>query len=187
VRTIPAQTKTRTLTLTEAAVLCLLLVEDAELSGYELLKRATRGVGHVWLPAKSQLYAVLPRLARDGLAHARTVAQTGRPDKQLYRIGDEGRRALAEWLAHVDGADVDALHLKVFYGGLMPKATLLAHVEAFRENVHEQLEAYDAIDVTNTNRGHDYYHRLMLDYGYAHARASLAWADDLLAKLRRKR
>jgi DNA-binding PadR family transcriptional regulator len=185
VRTIPARSTTKTLTLTEAAVLCLLDVEG-ELSGYELLKKASRSVGHVWAPAKSQLYAILPRLARDGLAHARTVAQSRRPDKQLYRISAEGRRALEAWLAEVDGDD-DAFQLKVFYGGLESKATLIAQVEAFRDRVHERLAIYDEIDERNTNRGHDYYHRLMLDYGYAHARASLAWADEVLAKLRRKR
>ncbi len=102
-RTIPARTKT--LTLTEAAVLCLLSVEG-EKSGYELLKQATRSVGHVWAPAKSQLYAVLPRLARDGLARTRTVVQNDRPDKQLYAITASGKHALTSWLETVDPEDV---------------------------------------------------------------------------------
>jgi DNA-binding PadR family transcriptional regulator len=172
--------------LTEAAVLCLLAVEG-EQSGYELLKQATSGVGHVWAPAKSQLYAVLPRLARDGLARARTVVQSERPDKQLYAITPTGERALTEWLEAVDADDVDGFYLKVFYGALIPRATLIEHVEAYRERAHELLATYDGIAERNTNRGHDYYHRLMLDYGYARSRASLAWADEVVAKLRRRR
>jgi DNA-binding PadR family transcriptional regulator len=184
VRTIP--TRTKSLTLTEAAVLCLLAVEG-EQSGYVLLKRATRGVGHVWAPAKSQLYAVLPRLARDGMARVRTVVQSDRPDKQLYTITAAGERALTEWLETVDADDVDGFHLKVFYGALIPRRTLIEHIEAYRERLHETLATYDEIAETNTNRGHDYYHRLMLDYGYARARASLAWTHEVLEKLRRKR
>ena len=183
-RTIP--TRTKALTLTEAAVLCLLAVEG-EQSGYVLLKRATRGVGHVWAPAKSQLYAVLPRLARDGMARVRTVVQADRPDKQLYTITASGKRALTDWLETVDADDFEGLHLKVFYGGLIPRRRLIEHVEAYRERLHEALASYDEIAETNTNRGHDYYHRLMLDYGYARARASLAWADEVVEKLRRKR
>jgi len=183
-RTIPTETKT--LTLTEAAVLALLTVEG-ERSGYELTKAAAKSVGHIWAPARSNLYAVLSRLGRDGLAKARRVVQSDRPDKQLYRITPAGRRALEAWLEEVDGADVDAFHLKVFYGGLIPRTKLIEHVEAYRDTLHDTVERYDAIDETNTNRGHDYYHRLMLDYGYARARASLAWADEALAKLRRKR
>ena len=183
-RTIP--TRTKSLTLTEAAVLCLLEVEG-EQSGYELLKRATRGVGHVWAPAKSQLYAVLPRLGRDGLARVRTVVQSDRPDKQLYVITAHGKRALTEWLETIDADDLEGFHLKVFYGGLISRRTLIEHVEAYRDRLHETLATYDGIAETNTNRGHDYYHRLMLDYGYAGARASLAWADEVVAKLRRRR
>jgi PadR family transcriptional regulator, regulatory protein AphA len=183
VRTSPVQTKE--LTLTEAAVLALLAVEG-ERSGYDLTKDAAKSVGHVWAPARSHLYAVLARLARDGLASTRKVVQADRPDKQLYTITKAGTEALDGWLA-ADATDDDSFHLKVFYGGLLPRQRLIEHVEAFRERLHERLDVYDGINEENTNRGHDYYHRLMLDYGYARARASLAWADEVVRKLRRRR
>jgi DNA-binding PadR family transcriptional regulator len=128
---------------------------------------------------------VLARLAGDGLATTRTVVQSDRPDKQLYTITPAGEQALQAWLL-ADSEDDDSFHLKVFYGAFLPRARLIEHIEAYRERLHERLDLYDAIDETNTNRGHDYYHRLMLDYGYARARASLAWADDVLRKLRRR-
>jgi len=184
VRTIPQQTKT--LTLTEAAVLCLLAVKG-ETSGYQLLKHASRSVGYVWGPAKTQLYTVLPRLAEAGLARRRAVTQSDRPDKQLYRITRAGERALDTWLQVVDPENLDAFHLKVFYGGLMPKATLIEHLEAYREQLRDQLALFDVIGEHNDNRGHAYYHRLMLRYGQARARASLRWADEVLAEVRRKR
>ena len=182
-RTSPAQTKE--LTLTEAAVLAL-LAGSGERSGYDLAKLAARSVGHVWAPARSHLYAVLGRLARDGLATSRTVVQNDRPDKQLYTITSAGEASLEAWMT-ADAVDDDSFHLKVFYGAFLPRQRLIEHIEAYRERVHERLDVYDAINETNTNRGHDYYHRLMLDYGYARARASLAWADEVLRKLRRKR
>ena len=49
-----ARQRTRTLTTTEAAVLALLAIEG-EQSGYDLLKQASRSIGQVWAPAKSQL------------------------------------------------------------------------------------------------------------------------------------
>ena len=182
-RTIPTQTKE--LTLTEAAVLALLTV-GGERSGYDLTKDAAKSVGHIWAPARSHLYVVLGRLARDGLASTRTVVQSDRPDKQLYTVAAPGREALDAWLA-AEAEDDDSFHLKVFYGGLIPRPRLIEHIEAYRDRIHERLELYDSISEENTNRGHDYYHRLMLDYGYARARASLAWADEVLRKLRRKR
>jgi DNA-binding PadR family transcriptional regulator len=79
VRTIPQQTTS--LTTTEGVILGLLC--ERERSGYDLLKRAEGSVAHMWAPAKSQLYAVLPRLVDDGFANRRTVRQSARPDKQV--------------------------------------------------------------------------------------------------------
>ena len=58
----------RATTTTEAAVLALLAL-NGEQSGYDLLKHVTRSIGHIWAPAKSQLYALLPRLVQDGLVY----------------------------------------------------------------------------------------------------------------------
>src|SRR6187200_2014064 len=77
------------LTATEAAVLGLLA--DGEQSGYDLRRCAERSVGYFWAPARSQIYAVLPRLVEAGLARRRHVRQDTRPDKRLYRITAAGR------------------------------------------------------------------------------------------------
>ena len=81
VRTIPLPT-TEQATLTECAVLGLLA--RRELSGYDLVKAADRSVGFFWTPARSQLYALLPKLVERGLLKARRIEQDERPDKTLY-------------------------------------------------------------------------------------------------------
>src|SRR6266581_9576139 len=104
------------LTTTEAAVLALLAIEG-ERSGYDLAKLVEKAIAHVWSPARSGLYAVLPRLVEAGLATRRVVAQSTRPDKQLYRITRDGRRALAAWLETVEPGARDTFFLKLFVGG----------------------------------------------------------------------
>jgi hypothetical protein len=94
---------------------------------------------------------------------------------------------LQSWLETVDPEDVDGFMLRVFYGELIPKPVLVEHAEAHRDRLHARLAVFDEIDETNTNRGHDWYHRLVLDLGYARVRAELHWAEDVLSKLRRKR
>jgi DNA-binding PadR family transcriptional regulator len=171
------------LTLTEAAALALLEIEG-ERTGYDLLKLASKSIGHVWAPAKSQLYATLRRLDRAGLAVSRTVPQERRPDRQLFRITPAGRERLDRWLAHVDGSDVQATRLKIFVGGLMPRELLVSHVEALREDALARLEVFAGIDRTNTRRGHDYFHYLLLRYGVEHAETTVRWADGVLRELR---
>jgi DNA-binding PadR family transcriptional regulator len=137
----------------------------------------------VWSPARSQLYAVLNRLLKEGLARRRRVAQRSRPDKQLYRITKAGRAALDAWLETVEPAR-DTFHLKLFVGGLTRDEVLASHVEGRIAELRERLDQLRAIDETNTRRGHDRYHGYLLDLGIEQARVELRWAERVLADLR---
>ena len=66
---MPVRTKTAELTTTEAAVLGLL--SHSPKSGYDLKKAVQSSVGYFWAPAKSQIYALLPKLVESGYASVR--------------------------------------------------------------------------------------------------------------------
>ena len=140
----------------------------------------------MWSPAKSGLYAVLPRLVADGLAARKKQAQSSRPDKQLYRITASGRAALDAWLAHVEPGARETFFLKLFVGGLTTPEVLLEHVAQFSADVEGRLERLRAIEPTNTNRGHDWFHRHMLGYGIEQAERELAWAAGVARALKRR-
>jgi PadR family transcriptional regulator, regulatory protein AphA len=176
---------TASITTTEAALLALLAIEG-EHSGYDLSKLASKAIGYVWAPAKSGLYAVLPRLVRAGHARRRVVRQRGRPDKQLYRITESGREALDGWLRTVEPGAVDTFFLKLFVGGLVSDDVLLEHVEQFRRDTEERLAVYREIEPTNSRRGHDHYHFFLLRLGIERAEQSLRWADWVAAELRER-
>jgi DNA-binding PadR family transcriptional regulator len=180
---MPFATSTRTLSTTEAAVLALLAL-SGERTGYDLLKQSSRAIGYVWSPAKSQLYAVLARLERDGLAESRVVAQSHRPDKQLYRITAEGRAAVDVWLETPEPGSVDRFYLKLFVGGLAGPHTLVPHVELFKRETAEQLENLRAVAATNVRTGNDRFHYFLLRLGIDRAEQSLEWADWVLDDLR---
>jgi DNA-binding PadR family transcriptional regulator len=179
-----APERTRSLTTTEAAVLALLAIEG-ERSGYDLLKLVSKAIGHMWAPARSRLYAVLPRLVEGGLATRRAVVQRTRPDKQVYVISDDGRRVLDAWLAEVVPGDRDRLELKIFVGGLVPAEALVAQVEQYRDDAQARLDELRAIEATNTREGHDRYHGYLLDLGLAQALTAVRWAEAVLSDLRR--
>lgn len=183
IRTSSSRNSARTLTATEGAVLALLAIEG-ERSGYDLLRRASKAIAHVWSPAKTQLYAVLARLESDGLARGRAVRQASRPDKRLFRITKDGRRALADWLDEVVPGDPQLFFLKAFVGGLMDREKLIEHYQQFATDQRERLEELRAIEPTNTRRGHDYYHYFLLRLGIERAEQSVRWAERALRELR---
>ena len=170
------------LTTTEAAVLALLAMEG-ERSGYDLSKLVEKSVAHVWAPARSGLYAVLPRLERAGLASHRVAAQASRPDKRLYTVTEKGREALNSWLETVEPGATESFFLKLFVGGLSSNEALLDQVAQFRTDTVARLAAYRAIEPTNTGTGHDWYHRHLLRLGIARAELDLQWADDVARAL----
>jgi DNA-binding PadR family transcriptional regulator len=167
---------TTTLTATECAVLGLLTKREG--SGYDLAKKAEASVGYVWAPARSQIYAVLPRLVRAGLAKSRKVTQSGRPDKQVYRITREGRDALREWLESSEDSE-DTFLLRVFFGDLMSREALAALVERRRDLARGRLAEFREIE----RRAPDPHPYLTLRWGLAHQRALIRWADEVLREL----
>jgi len=175
VRTIPQQTTS--LTTTEGVVLGLL--SERERSGYDLLKRAEGSVAHMWSPAKSQLYAVLPRLVAAGLATRRDVRQTARPDKQVYRLTRAGRAAVREWLETAPPKSWDELLLKVFFAKLCSRAALLRQLDDYEAHQRSMLAEYQAIRPA-TRHG-----ALTLEYGLELVPVRLAWLEKARRELTR--
>ncbi|HVH52061.1 MAG TPA: hypothetical protein VM690_07935 [Gaiellaceae bacterium] len=163
------------LTTTEAALLALLAIEG-ERSAYELQGLVANAIGHLWTPARSGLYAALPRLVTLGLAARRA---------RLYRITREGRQALDAWLETVEPGARETFFLKLFVGGLTTPEILLEHVEQFVADTEARLDEYREIERTNLNRGHDWFHRHLLRYALERAEQELAWADGVVRALRR--
>jgi DNA-binding PadR family transcriptional regulator len=179
----PAQTVgVANLTTTEAAVLAQLAMEG-ERSGYDLSKLVEKSIGHVWKPARSGLYAVLPRLERAGLVRSRVVVQATRPDRRLYTITRAGTEGLDRWLETVEPGAAESFFLKLFVGGLTTHDVLLEQVAQFRDDVEARLAVYRAIEPTNTNEGHDWYHRHLLRLGIARAELELQWAGEVARAL----
>jgi DNA-binding PadR family transcriptional regulator len=176
------------LSTTEYAVLGLLIRKER--SGYELQQRAAAGVGYVWTAAKSQVYTVLPRLVEGGHATARLIHQPRLPDKQVYKITPRGRDTLRSWLEEpIEDylSPRSPFLLKVFLGGLMHPEALSAHVERLRTRMTAYLAELEAIEERIADDPDDYYGYLTLRWGLVRARASLAWADEVLDELEARR
>jgi len=181
---VATATRTSTgLSTTEFAILGLL--SFGERSGYELKQAAEAGVGYVWTAAKSHVYGVLPRLVEGGYATTRRVAQKRRPDKQVYRITRKGERAFRAWLEEPveERGSRSPFLLKVFFGGLMSKSALVAHLERKRATVVRELEEYREIETRVRGDEQSYYGYVTLRWGLTQARAWIRWADEILREL----
>ena len=175
------------LTQTEYAVLATLGHFGGEASGYDLKKFVERALGYLWGPSKTHLYAVLRRLVDAGLATRRTVSQTSKPNKQLYRITQTGRAVVREWLELPEtetDPDRSVFMLKFFFGEQASRDSMLAQLRTFRRLYAERLESYEEIRARVEAEGapNAYTYGALL-YGIARAKAAVDWADAVLHDL----
>jgi DNA-binding PadR family transcriptional regulator len=161
------------------------LLRDGERSGYDIQKGIERSVGYFWASAKTQIYAVLPRLVDAGLATRRDVVQQQRPDKQLYRITRLGERALRSWLEQPlePVRNRNELLLKLFFGERTSPEVLLGHVRARREEADALRERLLAIDEADAGGANDRYRAMTRRWGLEYARATIRWAADVEREL----
>ena len=163
------------LTATEAALLGML--RRGPMSGYDLRKDVERSVGYFWAPAKTQIYATLPRLVESGHATQRKVVQSARPDKTIYELTEVGREALREW---VEEAPLDAGHgrnlilHKLYFGEGADVDKLLRQVAERREQA-ERLRA-DLEELDASGSGGSPFEAITRRWGLIYADALLSWA-----------
>jgi DNA-binding PadR family transcriptional regulator len=166
------------LTTTEYAILGLLTFGDA--SGYDLSRFASRSVGYMWAPSRSQTYKVLPRLVEWGLAEGREVEQRRRPDKAIYRITDAGREMLRAWIGDVEdepsgGSGIFAL--KLFLAGASTQEATLAQLTAYEGFLARRLAAFEQMEA-NLPDDEPVHSRILLRHGIVRSRATLGWAAE---------
>ncbi|MEV8513499.1 PadR family transcriptional regulator [Dactylosporangium sp. NPDC051484] len=117
-----------TRTATSHALLGLLAVRDW--TTYELAKQVKRSLNWFWPRAERKLYDEPKRLVEQGLATS-AREHTGQRGRTVYRITDEGRAVLREWLSEPPAprtVEFEAM-VKVFFADAGTPEQLLATLE----------------------------------------------------------
>ena len=172
------------LTTTEAALLGLLRTRP--MSGYDLRKDVERSVGYFWAPAKTQIYATLPKLVAAGYATQERVVQEIRPDKSIYAITDAGREALREW---VEEAPLDAgqgrnlILMKLYFGEGADRDALVRQLRDRRADAEALLRELEELE--RAGAGASPFQALTRRWGFLYAEALLRWTEEAEAALAR--
>lgn len=156
------------------AVLALLADEPAH--GYEIKRALEERFGAVIAPLNAgQVYTTLQRLQRDELVADDAVAQSGRPDKRVYRLTAAGHEALREWLGAPSAPTKlrDDFFMKLVLAhsmGLADPAELIARQRAAYLRSLGQLERVLAGGADGTEA-------LVVEGAALHLEADLKWLD----------
>jgi PadR family transcriptional regulator, regulatory protein AphA len=165
------------LTTTEYAVLGLLAWR--EMSGYDVNRAVDNSVRFFWSPAKSRVYAVLPRLLDAGLIRRRDVGGERGTDKALYGATPSGKRALRRWLLADTDPDLvrSPFLLKLFLGDNASPTRLHELVDEYAGRTRDLLDHLRAAEAA-VDASEDPYALLTIRYGIRRGEAGLQWVDE---------
>ncbi|NJL50606.1 MAG: PadR family transcriptional regulator [Blastochloris sp.] len=106
--------------------LCLGVLSLGAASGYDIRRQLEQTFAHFMEISPSGVYPALKQLASEGLATTTVVPQSGKPNKIVYALTDEGRKALRGALAECDGRHKvrSEMLAMMFFADLAPPAKL---------------------------------------------------------------
>lgn len=162
-------------------------------TGYEISRQFDRSIGYFWSATHQQIYRTLRKLHTDGLVGYEPVAQDGRPDKKVYSLSDEGRKALSDWISSPTPVQRlrDDLGLKIRAASLADLPELIAQLRRHREEHVTRLHLFRGFETDDYPdparltgvRLHQY---LVLRGGVRIEEGFVDWCDEVLAALERE-
>jgi DNA-binding PadR family transcriptional regulator len=155
----------------------LAVLADAPAHGYEIKRALEERFGTVIAPLNAgQVYTTLQRLQRDELVADDAVAQSGRPDKRVYRLTDAGWEALRDWMGAPSSPTRlrDDFFMKLVLAhsmGLADPAELIARQRS------AYLRSLAELERVLASGGADGTTALVVEGAALHVEADLKWLD----------
>jgi DNA-binding PadR family transcriptional regulator len=177
--------KTR-LALGDAILACL---TERPMTGYELAKTFDSSIGFFWKTDHQQIYRELSRLRDRGYIQGREVVQSGKPNKLVYTLTDDGRAAFRHWAARpstppsikddllvrlnaLDNVDIEPL-----------RADLMARQEYHRDRYEHYERILKKRFPQDTAQPADMGKLLCLHIGLRHERMVAEWCEEAITAL----
>jgi PadR family transcriptional regulator, regulatory protein AphA len=153
-------------------------------TGYDVKGIVDRSTRFFWAVSYGQIYPELRRLERAGLIEGKS-APTGARKRTEYRLTENGRRELVEWLSAPPQMPElrDESLLKLFFSDELPRDEALEQLRMRRQG-HEQFLAI--LREVAARPGEDPpFVDLVLRYGLAYAQFNVDWCTEQEKRLRK--
>lgn len=153
-------------------------------TGYDVKARLEAGAAHFWHASYSQIYAELRRLTELGLVSEKHVRQDTRPDKRVYTITAQGRRALSAWLKEPWGLARlrDESLVKLTLADSLPPEEVVDELRRLKAT-HERRRAEFEAEIAALPQGASTYLVLALRKGVHAQRAFARWCQEAIDAL----
>ena len=127
--------------LAEAILVCL---TEKPMSGYDLAKNFDASVGFFWRASHQQIYRELAKLRTRGLVQSEEISQSGKPNRIVHTITDEGRLVIRQWSRKQPRMPSikDDLILKLYAFDDIDMSAMVEHISHRIEQHEARLQTY---------------------------------------------
>jgi len=156
------------------------LLDQQPMSGYDIKRLIERLNGLIGSSSFGHIYPTLHTLLENGWVTVNVVTRENRLPKKVYTIGQEGHKALHEWLEQPfpSSPSQKTLVMCLILAQGLPQRGLMAHLRQRRAHVVAHRDALKELSGESEQTGRGW--QLALDYGLAVADAELGWLDRAL-------
>jgi len=145
--------------------------------GYDLLQTYQKLFADIRPPLNAgQISTTLARLERDGLVNPFEVEQSGKPDKKVYQLSDQGRRVLNDWFTQpINGHLIkNTFYLKLISAQMTGLVSSQELIKAQRQQFLQSLHDLNLL-LVQPEIAADPAKQLLVQGAVLHLRADLEW------------
>jgi len=169
------------------------LLQEEELSGYEMKKSIDIRMSFFWQESFGQIYPELSKMIEEGLIDFSNIESTGKikREKILYKITSKGENELKEWMEAENEKDTSRSEflLKMFLSTDKNVEEMRKHIIKFKEQSEQKLELFNLFDMQlNQNiEMHNNHKQILcvLNLGIRQAKLYIDWSTEMLENLQK--
>lgn len=175
------------------AILGLLSYEPR--TGYDLKAFFDNSINFFWPAQLSQIYRELQTLESKGCVTYHIEPQSGRPDRKVYSITDEGHRVFTRWLEKfppvLSSTCRDEFSVRLFFGSRISEEELIFQFNRFIREKQDELESLAHITKVVENYSlkmpeDKVYWQMLLGRQKTIVEAQIVWAENCIKTLEQK-
>jgi len=167
------------------------LLQEEELSGYEMKKIIDIRMSFFWQESFGQIYPELSKMIEEGLIDFSNSKSDGKikREKIRYKITLKGERELKQWMVAENEKDTSRSEflLKMFLSTDKNVEEMRKHILQFKEQSEQKLQLFNLFDlelnkVVEMHNNHKQI-LLVLNLGIRQAKLYIDWSKEILEHL----
>jgi len=163
------------------------LLNYGDMTGYEINEAFENSLNFFWPAQTSQIYRELTVLEKNKWIVKQTVEQSGKPNKNICSITEDGRKELLRWLKDTDIYMRFPALMKIFFMGELPFSNSLDFLRQLDEQYRIDLEALQHTDTSIKSyqemipdKKSALFWQMTVDFGKRYTQMYLEWIENCI-------